>query len=56
VAACDDEAAHNTVAEVVTAGFFDRDAGRVRRPVRARFYQYSRSTEADPASDTAQSR
>jgi molecular chaperone GrpE len=54
--ACDDESAHNTVAEVVTAGFFDRDADRVRRPVHARFYQYSRSTQADPASDTAQSR
>ena len=54
--ACDDESAHNTVAEVVTAGFFDRDANRVRRPVHARFHQYSRSTQADPVSDTAQSR
>jgi len=54
--ACDDESRHNTVAEVVAVGFFDRDADRVRRPVHARFYQYPRSTQADPASDTAQSR
>jgi molecular chaperone GrpE (heat shock protein) len=54
--ACDDESVHNTVAEVVSVGFFDRDADRVRRPVHARFHQYSRTTQADPASDTAQSR
>ncbi|MGH3202347.1 MAG: nucleotide exchange factor GrpE [Streptosporangiaceae bacterium] len=54
--ACDDESAHNTVAEVVAVGFFDRDADRVRRPVHARFHQYAQSSEARPARSTAQSR
>ena len=36
-----DQQLHNTVAESVTAGFFDREARRVRRPARARFHQYS---------------
>jgi molecular chaperone GrpE len=36
---CDDPARHNTVADVIAAGFADRDTGRVRRPVQARFYQ-----------------
>jgi molecular chaperone GrpE len=31
---------HNTVAEAVAAGFYDREADRVRRPAQARFYQY----------------
>jgi molecular chaperone GrpE len=35
-----DEALHNTVAEVTAAGFTDRDTGRVRRPLQARFHQY----------------
>jgi molecular chaperone GrpE len=47
VVACDDEARHNTVAEVLAAGFTDRDSGRVRRPVQARFHQYT------PAGDGA---
>jgi hypothetical protein len=38
---CQDESRHNTVAEVVAAGFAERETGRVRRPVHARFYQYS---------------
>jgi len=54
--ACDDESRHNTVAEVVAVGFFDRDADRVRRPVHARFHQYARSSEARSARSTAQSR
>jgi molecular chaperone GrpE len=37
---CPDEAQHNTVAEVTGAGFIDRDTGRVRRPLQARFYRY----------------
>ena len=41
VVACQDESRHNTVAEVVAAGFAERETGRVRRPVYARFYQYS---------------
>jgi molecular chaperone GrpE len=35
-----DESQHNTVADVIAAGFTDRDTGRVRRPAQARFYQY----------------
>lgn len=41
VVACPDESRHNTVAEVVAVGFAERDTGRVRRPVQARFYQYT---------------
>lgn len=41
VVPCQDESRHNTVAEVVAAGFAERESGRVRRPVHARFYQYS---------------
>jgi molecular chaperone GrpE (heat shock protein) len=41
VVACQEESLHNTVAEVVAAGFAERETGRVRRPVQARFYQYS---------------
>jgi len=41
VVACQDESRHNTVAEVVAAGFAERATGRVRRPVQARFYQYT---------------
>jgi molecular chaperone GrpE len=41
VVPCDDEYRHNTVAEVVAIGFTERDTGRIRRPVQARFYQYS---------------
>ena len=40
VVACDDESRHNTVAEVAAAGFYERDTGRVRRPVQAYFHQY----------------
>jgi molecular chaperone GrpE len=35
-----DESRHNTVAEVIAVGFVDRQTGHVRRPLRARFYQY----------------
>ena len=41
VVPCDDESRHNTVAEVVAAGFIERDTGRIRRPLHARFHQYS---------------
>jgi molecular chaperone GrpE (heat shock protein) len=40
VVPCSDPEQHNTVAEAVSAGFYDREAGRVRRPAQARFYQY----------------
>jgi molecular chaperone GrpE len=36
---------HNTVAESVAAGFYDREASRVRRPAQARFHQYSADRE-----------
>jgi len=41
VVACDDESRHNTLAEVVTAGFVDRETGRIRRSVQARVFQHS---------------
>jgi len=43
VVACADEARHDTVAEVVAAGFLERDTGLIRRPVHARIHQYSPS-------------
>jgi len=45
VVTCTDESRHNTVAEAVTAGFADRETGRVRRPVQARFFQYTPARE-----------
>ena len=41
VVACADDSRHNTVAEVVAAGFLERETGRIQRPVQARFYQCS---------------
>lgn len=41
VVTCVDESRHNTVAEVAAAGFAERETGRVRRPLQARFYQYT---------------
>jgi molecular chaperone GrpE len=35
-----DQELHNTVAEGVAAGFYDRETSRVRRPAQARFHQY----------------
>lgn len=56
VVACDDEARHNTVAEVLAAGFTDRDSGRIRRPVQARFHQYMPAGDgAGHSRDAAQS-
>ena len=46
---CHDESRHNTVAEVTSAGFAERETGRVRRPVQARFYHYVPASE--PARD-----
>jgi molecular chaperone GrpE len=40
VVACDDDARHNTVAEVVAAGFSERETARVRRPVQVRVFQH----------------
>jgi molecular chaperone GrpE len=39
VVACEDEAQHNTVAEVVAVGFRECETGRITRPVQARFHQ-----------------
>jgi molecular chaperone GrpE len=55
VVACMDESRHNTVAEVATAGFAERDTGRVRRPVQARFYQYTPVEEPGHNDGAAQS-
>jgi molecular chaperone GrpE len=56
VVPCEDGSRHNTVAEVVAAGFRERDTDRVRRPVHARFHQYSPSgSEAGPTPGAAQS-
>jgi molecular chaperone GrpE len=56
VVACDDESWHNTLAEVVTAGFADRETGRIRRPVQARVFQYSAAPgAAGQAPSTARS-
>ena len=49
VVACADEARHNTVAEVAAAGFAERDTGRVRRPLQARFYQYTPARQSRTA-------
>jgi molecular chaperone GrpE len=52
---CPDESRHNTVAEVTAAGFAERETGRVRRPVQARFYQYIPGRESVHDGDPAQS-
>jgi molecular chaperone GrpE len=55
VVACGDASRHNTVAEVVTVGFAERESRRIRRPVQARFYQYSPGGgESTQGSDAAQ--
>jgi molecular chaperone GrpE len=56
VVPCDEESRHNTVAEVLAAGFRERDTDRVRRPVHARFHQYSPGGgDAGPAPGAAES-
>ncbi len=56
VVACHEESRHNTVAEVVAAGFVERDTGRIRRPVQALFHQYSPDREdAVPSADVTHS-
>ena len=46
VVACEDESEHNTVAEVLAPGFYERDTGRVRRPVQACFHQFAPAGKA----------
>jgi molecular chaperone GrpE len=55
VVACPDESRHNTVAEVAAVGFAERDTGRIRRPVQARFYQYTPARESMHDGGAAQS-
>ncbi len=55
VVTCSDESRHNTVAEVAAVGFAERETGRVRRPVQARFYQYTPARESVHDGGAAQS-
>lgn len=48
VVPCEDESKHNTVAEVIAAGFAERDTGRIRRPLQARFHQFERKHSEAP--------
>jgi molecular chaperone GrpE (heat shock protein) len=48
-----DLALDNTVVEVVAIGFRERDSGRVRRPVRARFHQYRPPSDGRPLDEPA---
>lgn len=41
IVACDDSSRHNTVAEVIAAGFGERETGRVRRAAQVRVFQYT---------------
>ena len=54
VVPCADESQHNTVAEVVAAGFYERDTSQVRRPLQARFHRFSPAPEKPAQSDEAQ--
>ena len=54
VVARDDESQHETVAEVAVAGFYERDTGRVRRPLQAYIHQYGPGGAAG-SPDVAQS-
>jgi molecular chaperone GrpE (heat shock protein) len=44
IVACDEDSRHNTVAEVVAAGFSERETDRVRRPVQVRVFQYTQES------------
>jgi molecular chaperone GrpE (heat shock protein) len=56
VVPCEDQARHNTVAEVLAAGFAERASGRVRRPVQARFHRYTPAAgPAEQDGDASQS-
>jgi molecular chaperone GrpE len=54
VVACADKSQHNTMAEMITVGFTERETGRIRRPVQARFYQYIPVRESMPDGSAAQ--
>jgi molecular chaperone GrpE len=51
VVVCGDEARHNTLAEVVAAGFVERESGRVRRPVQARVHRCAASDDNADSAD-----
>ncbi len=52
---CPEESRHNTVAEMTAVGFVERETGRVRRPLQARFFQYTQAREPVPDGAAAQS-
>lgn len=54
VVPCADGSQHNTVAEVVAAGFYERDTSQVRRPLQARFHQFSPAPERPGQPDAGQ--
>jgi molecular chaperone GrpE len=54
VVPCADESQHNTVAEVVAPGFYERDTSQVKRPLQARFHQFSPAAERPGQPDAAQ--
>jgi molecular chaperone GrpE len=54
VVPCAEEPWHNTVAEVVAAGFYERDTSQVRRPLQARFYRFSPAADPREQPDAAQ--
>jgi molecular chaperone GrpE len=47
VVPCAEESQHNTVAEVVAAGFYERNTSQVRRPLQARFHRFSPEERPD---------
>jgi molecular chaperone GrpE len=47
-----DPALHNTVAVVVSTGFFDREQGKVRRPMHAKFHQHTPVAVGDSPGET----
>ena len=49
VVACEDESEHNTVAEGLAPGFYERDTGRVMRPAQARFRQFVPAAQSPTA-------
>ena len=48
----DDPRKDRTVAEVIAPGFREHDTGRARRPLQARFFQYTAPGERDGAEPT----
>jgi molecular chaperone GrpE len=51
---CTAEQLHNTVAVAIAVGFRERDTGRIRRHVKARFHQFQQVESTAPDSDDDQ--